>query len=329
MLNQINIRAYENKDKLQILELLNRNFNKQEHMKLNRDIEWWEWKYEKNIFGKPIIYIAEHNGKIIGVRPFWPWKLTIGDKKLNCFQPIDSVVDPEYRGIGIFTILTKTILKENSNLMDLVFNFPNEQSVQGNLKMGWTFVSRLQWYVKINDLFSIGKLMKNFRDFHSCPLQENDRISREKLNQIPINSSNDNKLKSLESFEFYYWRYLEHPKMNYGLNIINKNGKKFFYIFEINENNYGKELIILDYFGDFSLFKEFLKEINVISKKYKITYTLIIKKYEDLPKHLLFKNLYLPHQKKNLVVLPLSKEFQSVSAQYNNWQISLAMHDSV
>ncbi|MGD6856667.1 GNAT family N-acetyltransferase [Bacillus infantis] len=328
MINEINIRTYENKDKDQVLDLLNRNFQIQEHMKLNRDSEWWEWKYERNIFGKPIIYVAERNDKIIGVRPFWPWQLSNGGQVLTCYQPIDSVVDKEYRGIGLFTMLTKNALVENKEKMDLVFNFPNEQSIRGNLKLGWTFVNKLNWYVKVNKFYTFYKLIKNYNGFESCSLQAEDLISEDKIKKIDYSIDAGNIFRTIKSEEFLKWRFLEHPKIKYGLNIINRNGKEFIYIFALNKNSYGRELIILDYFGDLGIFEHFLKEVDHISKKYLATYTLIIKKY-NLSNNLFFKHFYIPQKKKNFVVLPINQEYDYLSKQYDNWEICLGMHDSV
>ncbi|QZY55545.1 GNAT family N-acetyltransferase [Crassaminicella profunda] len=328
MKNQIIIRQYKDEDKYQILDLLNRTFEKQQHLNIDRDIEWWEWKYEKNIFGKPIIYVAEQDNKIIGVRPFWPWKLSIRGEEFNCFQPLDSAVDKEFRGKGLFSKLTKTAIKENKGNIDLIFNFPNEQSIGSYLRLGWTFIGNLQWYVKANKIFKCYELIKNYSGFESYHLDKDDLISEEKIKQVKNNFNFNGKLKTLKTEEFLSWRFLEHPKINYGMNIIEKNRKKLIYIYEINQNDYGRELIVLDYFGEMVLFEDMLREVDHLSKKYHVAYTLILKKF-NTPMKKLIKNFYIKKKKKNFVVLPLNLGLENIVTQYNNWDLFLGMHDSV
>jgi len=330
MSNQIDIRRYNDEDRYQIINLLNRNFEKQQYLKINRDIEWWEWKYEKNIFGKPIIYVAELNNRIIGVRPFWPWQLSMRDKKLTCFQPVDAVIEEEFRRQGLFTKLTKKFLFDNAENTDLVFNFSNKQSISGSLKLGWIFVDNLRWYVKINNIISIYRLARNHKGFSSIKLNMKDAISKQKINQLKLNFNFNEKLKlkTLRIKQFLIWRYLNHPKINYGLNLIEENGKQLAYIFEINENEYGKELIVLDYFGELGLFSNMLSEIKQMVKKNKITMTLIISNY-NTPIKLLQRDFYIKQKTKNLLVLPLNIQIKKEAICYDDWEIFLGMHDSL
>src|SRR5690625_4830387 len=130
---EIIIRKYKKNDEYQILKLLNRNLNKQQHLNIERNIDWWKWKYEKNPFGDPIIYLGEYNKKVIAVRSFWPWTLNVRGKELISYQPLDSVVDKDFRRRGLFTKLTREFLQEHGDYIDLVYNFPNNQSLRGNL----------------------------------------------------------------------------------------------------------------------------------------------------------------------------------------------------
>jgi GNAT superfamily N-acetyltransferase len=330
MLSKITMRQYKTSDKYQIIELLNINFKNQQHLNINRDIEWWEWKYEKNIFGKPIIYVAEFNKKIIGVRPFWPWKLKIRGSVYNCFQPIDSVVDKEFRGKGLFTELTKKAILENKGRIDLIFNFPNEQSIGAYLNLGWTLIGKLQWYLKVNSMLIVKacRLLKNYSGFKSIELERDDLITYEKISDLKNYSNFDQKIKTTRNKYFLSWRYLKHPKINYGSSVIEKRGKWLIYIYEINENNYGRELIIIDYFGDLELFENMLKQLCIIGRKYNVSCTLMLKKY-NTPSKILLKNFYIKKKKKYLVVLPLKLELENISEQYNNWDLFLGMHDSV
>ena len=299
MIDNIIIREYKESDKNQVLELLNRNFEKQQHLKVNRNENWWKWKYEDNIFGKPIIYVATHNEKIIGVRPFWPWKLNIRMKEFNCFQPIDSVVDNEYRGLGIFTRMTKKAILENEDKIDLIFNFPNNQSLRGYLNIGWSYIGKLEWYVKINRPIETLSLLKNYTNFNSLKLNEINSITASKISNIKYKGNINGKLKTSRSKSFLTWRYLNHPVLNYGMGTVISGNKALNYIYEINESEHGRELIVVDYFGELAIFDKMLKDINDISKNYKAAYIIILKKY-DTPSKVLIRNLYFKLKRKIL-----------------------------
>jgi hypothetical protein len=327
MLENINIRKFRDEDKSQVINLLNRNFKMQEHLKVKRDLEWWNWKYDQNVFGESIIYVAEINRTIIGVRPFWPWKLKNDGREISCYQPIDAVVDKEYRGIGIFSELTTKALQDNSIKSSLIFNFPNEQSIGSNIKLGWRFVGKLHWYIKIKKIISFSKMAANLNDFEPCLLKEEDKINSEKINRIGF-SNYASKLSTVKTVEFFTWRYLNHPKISYGLNIIEKNNKQIFFIYEINKNDIGEELIVLDYDGDMELISEMLQAIDDLAEKYDVTYILVIKKWPIQFKFLL-QNKFILQKKKNLVTLPLNEAYRTIATSYDNWEICVGMHDSI
>lgn len=323
------IREYSNDDIVNILELLNKNLKGQQHLNIKRDVNWWNWKYENNIFGKPIITVAEYKGKIIACRPFWPWRLNIRGKIINCYQPVDSVVDKDFRGKGLFTKLTSNSLLEVSKKTDLIFNFPNEQSLGAYLNLGWSYVGKLEWYVKIKKVMRSCKQLMNQTGYDSIKLQENDKISEQKINQIREIYEFNGVFKTNITKEFLKWRYLQHPQLNYGMNlIIESKNKQFTYVFIINENDYGRELVVLDYFGSKDLFINMLAELDVLSLRYNTSFISIIKKKNVFEKELM-KRFYIKQKRKNFVVLPTNLTLDNIAQKFERWDISLGMHDSI
>ena len=150
-MNDIKIREYFDEDAKKIIDLNESVFSKQEYFEIRRDKNWFEWKNFKNPFGNSIIMVSEkENGEIVGSRIFWAWKFKVRSSIILAYQPIDTVVHPDYRGKGLFRRMTILALKKAVEKgAKVIFNFPNMNSLPGNLKLGWNYLGKLEWYVKI------------------------------------------------------------------------------------------------------------------------------------------------------------------------------------
>lgn len=113
------------KEKEDFLNLFNKVFN------LNYNLDWFNWKYMDNVYGASYMVFAYDKEKLVGIRSFW--RNDIG--KTISYQPCDTAVSKEYRGRGIFSQMTRLALEEVGG--NFIYNFPNENSLPGNLKLGW------------------------------------------------------------------------------------------------------------------------------------------------------------------------------------------------
>ena len=154
-----------NKEKEDFLYLFNRVFN------LDYSLEWFNWKYIDNIYGDSYIVFAYHGDNIVGIRSFWRNDI---DSNLS-YQPCDTAVLKEYRGMGIFSKMTKIALKEVEGAF--IYNFPNENSLPGNLKLGW----EINKYAYLETVWNRGKLKNKTKyidhnyliwKFHKSPLRK-------------------------------------------------------------------------------------------------------------------------------------------------------------
>ena len=109
----------------------------QEELDENYSRELFNWKHLKNPFGKSYGFVALDEGKIVGVRILMCWNFLIDGEIKRAVRPVDTATDSAYRGQGIFKKLTLDCLENISGKYDFVFNTPNENSLPGNLKMGW------------------------------------------------------------------------------------------------------------------------------------------------------------------------------------------------
>ena len=114
-----------NKEKEDFLYVFNTVFD------LDYDLNWFNWKYLENPYGESYIVFAYENENIAAIRAFWRNDI---DKNLS-YQPCDTAVLKEYRGMGIFSKMTKFALDEVGDAF--IYNFPNENSLPGYLKIGW------------------------------------------------------------------------------------------------------------------------------------------------------------------------------------------------
>ena len=95
--------------------------------KYNRLI--FERKFLNNIYGKSLIVLAYHENKCVGARAFW--RNDIGN--YTAYQPCDTAVLEEYRGLRLFSKMTNVAL-ERIEKDALIYNFPNNNSLPGYLK---------------------------------------------------------------------------------------------------------------------------------------------------------------------------------------------------
>jgi GNAT superfamily N-acetyltransferase len=106
------------------------------------DRRLWEWKHLKNPFGHSLVLVAEAgDGRIAGLRAFMRWRFCSGGRTLEAFRPVDTATHADFRRMGIFTKLTLRATERARQLgADVIFNTPNNVSVSGYMKMGWTQV---------------------------------------------------------------------------------------------------------------------------------------------------------------------------------------------
>ena len=109
----------------------------------DRDREFFAWKHDANPFGPSPAWVAIDDDAIVGFRTLLRWDLTRGDQRLRLVRAVDTAVDPDHQGKGIFRRLTQSAVTELTAAgYDAVFNTPNASSRPGYLKMGWRELGR-------------------------------------------------------------------------------------------------------------------------------------------------------------------------------------------
>lgn len=133
----------EKKYKEDFLYVFNTVFN------LSYDLSWFDWKYTDNIYGASYIVLVYDKEEPIAIRSFW--RNDIGEK---AYQPCDTGVLKDYRGKGIFSQMSRVALEKLDSYF--IYNFPNENSLPGNLKLGW----KIRNHLYLKTVFSSMNLKK-------------------------------------------------------------------------------------------------------------------------------------------------------------------------
>ena len=330
MKSDISIRLATDRDKPQILQLLHTVFDEQQHFDWKRDEKYLQWKYDSNIFGKTHLHIAEYNGEIVSSCALWPWNFICRGEVVKAYQPCDTMVHPEYQGKGIFSkVNLNRISLAQDERTPFLFNFPNNNSLPGYLKLGWDYFINIEWLVK---LLKPSNVLINFRDKSKSVPQKIDndhKINIEDCNTIAEKYlTYDGIIQTYRQKEFFRWRYEEHPFFKYGMVTAQKSRKSAGAIFMVNAKNKIREMIVVDVFGANQLTPELFRMITKTGKQYNADYvTVIYNRYYNMQS--LWKQGFIKMRNKNMVVLPLNLALEQKILNYANWSIIGAMHDSL
>ncbi|MCA1842555.1 MAG: GNAT family N-acetyltransferase, partial [Actinobacteria bacterium] len=128
-----------------------------------REEAFFAWKHDDNTFGESPSWVAEApDGTLIGLRVFMRWRFR--DQRgtaVSAVRAVDTATHPDWRGKGVFSTLTRQALPDLADEgVDLVFNTPNEKSMPGYLKMGWSKVGRVPVVARPGSFKSLGRLRR-------------------------------------------------------------------------------------------------------------------------------------------------------------------------
>jgi GNAT superfamily N-acetyltransferase len=137
----LEIRPYRDNDEPRVLELLSASLGGGPAGR--RPPEFFRWKHLESPFGRSFMLVAELDGRLVGLRAFMRWRFTARDRELRAVRAVDTATHPDAQGRGIFSELTMRALDQLKDEADLVFNTPNEKSLPGYLKMGWSVVGKI------------------------------------------------------------------------------------------------------------------------------------------------------------------------------------------
>jgi hypothetical protein len=118
--------------------------------------------FQKN---KCLLIVALDGATVAGFQSFFYWPYSFQGKTYTSFQSGNSLVNPLYRGQGLFNKMLSFISHENKTTdIDFLMGFPVEASLRNFIKDKWKNILNLQWYVRICNPFGFSASLRG-KDF--------------------------------------------------------------------------------------------------------------------------------------------------------------------
>ena len=246
-----NLRKYREGDELSIVDLLDIAFGKWKGITLTKiqTIAYWKWWYKQNPAGSPIIWLAEHDNKIIGHYGIVPMKMKVGNTYLTGSVGCDAATHPQYQGKGIFSyIINKCYQDAAENNIPLTYGFANihlgptykRYEWRGHISFITNMIKVLNWepvlsrYIHYKFLarfaaYFLGKIYRSNSELNSDLEIKRIRYFDERINIFWEDISNHFKIIVKRDQTFLNWRYVDHPLNKYTIFIAVRNDRIFGY----------------------------------------------------------------------------------------------------
>lgn len=293
-----------------------------------RTREFWEWKHFKNPFGISSGIAAEEEGKIIGLRVLMQWMWAAGGKSFQAVRAVDTVTHPDWRGKGIFSRLTSTLLEEIAKEgVSFVFNTPNQFSKPGYLKLGWKEVTRIPlWIRPLKPVRIAWRLIRKSEP----PVFKNEESPIQKVLENSDWEScldpTESRLHTIRTSKYLRWRYCEIPGFVYHARYRTENNSSALIIFRHRQRRGLHELSISELLVSpegAKLGKDLLEETIQASGA---DYAAGIAADETIEQELFRKCGFFPVGKKGpaLTVKQLENRLPEINIlDWNNWRCSI------
>lgn len=294
------------------------------HNRKRDSIEWFTWKYFDSPFGESICLLAINNNVIAGEVTFGKYEFILNEKPLNCLISYQTMVHPEHQKKGLFSMLTKEIIKiAKDESIDLIFNFPNKASYTPFEKLNFTPINHLKNYIFIANKFHFTiNFLSIKKPFFATSVNEINAENNSVFNHLKETIS---PLKIADTLipsrtpSFLKWRYFTQPLYDYkiietdlGWAIV-RNGKRG----NLNETQ------IMECFPNNRFSNSYVKELKQQIKRELKPDLILMNVSENHPINNSLKSagfISLPHNI-SFFTFSLNKKFEKYSTN-KNWIIT-------
>lgn len=195
-----------------------------------------KWFHQQNLRNSNSIYYAltSDTGSIAAIYTYLPVIFRCMGKLVNGMQSFDTLTDKNHRSKGLFIKLASKIEKEETlNNNELVYGFPNENSIHGFVnKLGFTYFGEVPFLIKpFRVSYFIQQILKTKKEDSShehCTLKVDKYIKIKQHTEIREILEFDNNYDALYNLvsskinigvnrnaSYMNWRYVSKPEEQY------------------------------------------------------------------------------------------------------------------
>ncbi|WP_157842668.1 GNAT family N-acetyltransferase [Bacillus alkalisoli] len=264
----MSVRRYKQGDAPKIRNLFKKVFQKEYTEKM------WKWKFECNFDEKqePWVLVYEEGNAILGHISLWVNDAYVYGEKKKIGLRIDTMVDPDSRGKGIYEKLNEYLLKEaKKDNIEFLYGFPAPKAKELFIKHTGAehmidmprYISILRPFILMSSklpILSVGKKLDDIifrrrkkklenKDSSNYEIKEVNRCSQE-FDELAENTKDMYKAWLVRDSNYLNWRYIQHPEKDYKLFGCYEQEKLVGYIVIGKSSNVAKNIttgIILDF----------------------------------------------------------------------------------
>jgi hypothetical protein len=227
-----------------------------------------EWQFFDNTVSSCFVDIAydEKKGKTAGIYAVSGVKFKVGSEEIIGTQSLDTITDINYRGKGLFTVLSKSVYNKLINSeIGLVYGFPNGNSIHGfEKKLDWNVLDPLPFLIKplkskyFTDRIKALSFLPNIQlSFSKLKRSKNFFISEENVFPKEVNIiwerfSANFEVAVVRDRDYLNWRYVRKPNQNYRIAHCHDQNNEYvgFVVFTTKEKHNGKIGYIMELIYD-------------------------------------------------------------------------------
>jgi hypothetical protein len=163
--------------------------------------EFFQWKYSCPA-GNARIAIIEKGNNILASVAMFPLTMSIKEQRFISWHFAEAATLPDARGHGYFNQCMRALIS-TLEPGEIIFVFPNKNSIQATKKTGFQKIESLEFYFRVNNIF--------------CKKSERPMLNVYMPNQTEYAESLSEKghASVFRSAEYMNWRYVQKPGNKY------------------------------------------------------------------------------------------------------------------